>query len=193
MFCSKACQLTATSNYHSLLFGNSPFSVGQDVGPSTLEAKKKREAAQNALARYVKESGKVSPLIVARCTARSIIEQMNKLTPGSVSVTLDLPEAGKTLVGNEYSFTEHLERLRYLEIVPTPTDEAKLVRDIFNAAVPGLEDFLQDERYSVMKGKVLYNAIGVSFEGGRLDKVSSCWFRNIDLDMSDVAQGWGAL
>lgn len=176
MFCSKACQLTANSNYHSLLFGNTPFTIGKDVGPSTPEAKKKREAAQNALAKYVRETGKLSPLIVARCIARSIIEQMNKLTPGSVPVTLDLPEAGKTLVGDEYSFSEHLERLRYLEIVPAPTDEAKLVRDIFNAAVPGLEDFLQDDRYSIMKGKVLYNAIGVSFGGGRLDKVSSCQF-----------------
>ncbi|KAF8338939.1 uncharacterized protein EI90DRAFT_3039762 [Cantharellus anzutake] len=153
-FCSKACQLAATSNYHDLLFGNTPFSVGKDVGPSSPEAKKRRETAQNALVKFVEESGKPAPLIVARCIARSIIEQMNKLNPGSAS----------------YSFSDHLERLRYLEIVPTPNEEAKLVRDIFNAAVPGLEDFLKDDRYSVIKGKVLYNAIGISFGGGRPDK-----------------------
>ena len=180
-FCSKACQLACTSQSHNLLFGNTVLlPANAATRTPTVEDAEKRREVQTSFAEYVKTSGKLSSLLVARCVARMISNEIVKLAPGSPlspPPPSDLPEAdtagSSASSGAEYTFYDHVERLRFLEIPPTPAEdiEVELVRNLLNSAMAGLDEFIQDERYLVLKGKVLYNTIGVSFGGGRLDKV----------------------
>jgi hypothetical protein len=49
--------------------------------------------------------------------------------------------------------------------------EAEHLRAILKANLGGLEDFVTDERYTVLVGKMAYNAYGISPASGRDDKV----------------------
>jgi len=182
-FCSKACQLSCTLQSHNLLFGNAVLLPADATTkmPIPDDAAKRRDV-QISFAEYIKDSGKLSPLLVARCVARMISNEIVKIVPGSpVSPPppSDLPEADTASAaassGAEYTFYDHMDRLRFLEVPPTPAEdtEIELLRNVLNSAMAGLDDFIQDERYRVLKGKILYNAIGVSFGGGRLDKPKS--------------------
>jgi len=60
-----------------------------------------------------------------------------------------------------------LERLRYLEIKPTAMEKKKeleLIIGMLSNSIPGIEEFITEERYLTLKGKVLYNALGVRTE-----------------------------
>lgn len=63
-----------------------------------------------------------------------------------------------------------MERVRFLEL-SRKENEAEHLRAILKTNLQGLEDFVTDERYTVLIGKMAYNAYGVSFSGGRDDKV----------------------
>lgn len=79
--------------------------------------------------------------------------------------------AASEAVHSDYSLYDHLERLRYLE-VEAPAQETKLLRSVFQTALPGLEAFITDERHATLKGKMAYNAYGVVYNRGRDDRVS---------------------
>ncbi|KAH9977752.1 hypothetical protein BGW80DRAFT_1284013 [Lactifluus volemus] len=116
---------------------------------------KKLEDAQAALARFVRESGGTQVILVARFIARQVInETRNEWT-----------EHGYTLF-------DHMERVRFLELSGKEY-EADHLRAILKANLQGLEDFVTDERYTVLTGKMAYNAYGISFSGGRDDKPPS--------------------
>jgi import receptor subunit TOM20 len=63
-----------------------------------------------------------------------------------------------------------VERVRYLELTGKEGG-AEQLRAILKANLPGLDDFVTDERYTVLVGKMAYNAYGILPEGGRDDKV----------------------
>ena len=73
--------------------------------------------------------------------------------------------------GEEYLLADHIERLRYLELVPDATG-IKHLAQVLECALPGLEQFVTEERHATLLGKMAYNAYGVYFNGGRDDKVS---------------------
>ena len=85
----------------------------------------------------------------------------------------ELPEVPKEskLV---YSFYDYIERLRSMEILAGPTEEAEMThcRTLLKLAMEGLEEFLDDEKYLTLKGKIAYNAFGVTYSGGRTNRVS---------------------
>jgi len=70
---------------------------------------------------------------------------------------------------DENSDYDHMERLRYVDTEVTP-EEKTLLSNVLTAALPGLERLLGDDRHDVLKGKMRYNSIGVSFNGGRDEK-----------------------
>lgn len=82
----------------------------------------------------------------------------------------DLPEPDD---GAMYAFYDHVDRLRYLDVQGADAEklEMTLLKDMLTGAMPGLEEFIKDERYLVLKGKVLFNTIGIAYSGGRLNKV----------------------
>ena len=191
-YCSKACQIASFSSSHNLLFGPQPV-VEQPADSEslpTLEDITKRQHAQHAFAALLKESGKLSSLLVARFVARTISVELAKLTSlnpgiaaGLPAPPADLPEPDQPGPGEGYGFYDHVERLRFLEVEQSGQEDAEmtLLKDIFRGAMPGLESFIVDERYLVLKGKILFNAIGVAFSGGRLTKVRATSPGQVDL------------
>ncbi|KDQ20600.1 hypothetical protein BOTBODRAFT_169335 [Botryobasidium botryosum FD-172 SS1] len=168
-YCSEDCQLQSEAHWHSLLFGSSTPVPGAQ--PLTAEAQAKRKAAQEKFADYIKTHEHVSPLLIARFVARMITEESAKMSsPEKPLPASKLPEPSENAL--EYGFYDHVERLRFLEVTSTPAEEeeTKVLRDVLLTALEGLEEFVHDERYLVLKGKILYNAIGVYFDDGRDDK-----------------------
>lgn len=122
-----------------------------------------RKAAQQKLVESIRATGKVGLLLVARFIARMVGDETKKLAAAS---------AGEN-TSDDYSLFDHIERLRYLEIsdADCATDD-EILAEVLKLSAEGLEEFLKNGRYSMLLGKMAYNAIGVTFSGGRDDKVS---------------------
>ncbi|KAF9464812.1 hypothetical protein BDZ94DRAFT_1281731 [Collybia nuda] len=167
-FCSKACLVANKTQSHSLLFTTEPpLPVEIGSAPVSPEAIQARSAAQADFAEYVKKEGRAAPLLVARFIARQVALETMKMVEGGKKPTdeNDFTDAES----GEYLLADHIERLRYLEVVP-PTEELSLIVKVLQTALPGLEQFVTDERHATLLGKMTYNAFGVCFGGGRDDK-----------------------
>jgi len=168
VYCSKDCQVKSKLQSQNLLFSLEsplPSEIGPPMPPQAVE---ERNKAQAAFIAYIKHTARAAPLLVARFIARQVAVETAKMSPVSSGLlTSELPECD----GGEYTLYDHIERLRYLE-VPAPENEMKLLREVLQTALPGLEQFVTDERHATMLGKMGYNTFGVCFGGGRDDKVS---------------------
>lgn len=174
VFCSKDCQIKSKSQSEGLLFGLEP-PLPLEMAPDMPgDSKEERDVAQAAFVEYINKGGKAAPLLTARFIARQVDAETAKMMPGTIAtqVASDLPEAEE----GDYTLYDHLERLRYLE-VNAPEEEIKLLGKVLSTALPGLEQFVTDERHSTLLGKMAYNAYGVCFNGGRNDKVYSLFVR----------------
>ncbi|KAF4619887.1 hypothetical protein D9613_004960 [Agrocybe pediades] len=173
-YCSKACMLASKSQHHSLLFTLDP-ALPPEIpsAPATPELQEARREAQAKLAEHITKERRLVPLLVARFIARQVAFETQKLAQATApGTTFAAPEADYTDSDNKsekYVLADHIERLRYLETVPNK-DEFKLLRDVLAAALPGLEEFISDDKYATLCGKMAYNAFGVCFGGGRDDR-----------------------
>ena len=167
VYCSKECQVKAKNQYQNLLFGLEPplpLEMAPIIPPKLLE---ERNAAQVAFVNYLKRTVSAAPLLVAKFIARQVAIETAKISPVPISSPpADFPEADE----GEYSLNDHVERLRYLE-VSASSEEMKLLNDVLKYALPGLEQFVTEERHATLSGKMSYNTFGVCFSGGREDKV----------------------
>lgn len=100
---------------------------------------------ERALFDYSKDSNRKYPDMLAKFLAKMVHEE-----------TLN--------TGEEYNLFDHIERLRYLEIRPSEAEEKEiaLLKAALGAKIPGIEEFINEERYLTLKGKLLYNAYGLS-------------------------------
>lgn len=169
-YCSKDCQLKAHTQSQGLLFTADPpvpdALLGAGAAPANTAA---RADAQAAWATHLAGVGRSAPLLVARLIARQVANETLKMLPSASTPKLpggDAPEAD----GGDYTLYDHLERIRFLEVNP-PKAEMELLRNVLQTALPGLEEFVTDERHATLLGKMMYNAYGVCFGGGRDDKV----------------------
>ena len=176
-FCSVACQQAAKTQYQNLLFSSEsplPEQLSAALPPTMEEARRK---AQAEFAEYVRKEGKAGPLLVARFIARQVAVEVQKMGSGSglsrPKVVSDFTDAD---TGEEdgYGLADHIERLRFLEVQPNVTESVALA-GVLNAALPGLEEFVTQERLATLSGKMMYNAFGVSYGSGRDDKVRSAF------------------
>ncbi|KAF9586495.1 hypothetical protein BGW38_003620 [Lunasporangiospora selenospora] len=64
----------------------------------------------------------------------------------------------------EYNPFDHIERLRFLEVRPSAAEEKEiqLLKLALGSKIPGIEEFINEDRYLTLKGKLLYNAYGVT-------------------------------
>ncbi|PPQ68307.1 hypothetical protein CVT25_001395 [Psilocybe cyanescens] len=174
-YCSKACMLASKNQYHSLLFTlDSPLPSEIPSMPPSPEVQQHRSEAQAKFADFVKKEGRLSLLLVARFIARQVAGETQKLvsatSPGMAAAAAangDFTDADHPI--EKYVLADHLERLRYLEVVPNAA-ETKLLSDVLSSALPGLEEFITEEKYATSCGKMAYNAFGVCFGGGRDDR-----------------------
>ena len=167
VYCSKDCQVKSKIQSQNLLFSLDPplpTELAPLMPPQGLEARKN---AQMAFVAYIKRISKAAPLLVAKFIARQVaFETANMIPLGSSLFGSDLPEAD----GGQYTLYDHIERLRYLD-VPAPEQEVKLLSNVLKTALPGLEQFITDERHAMLLGKMGYNMYGICFDSGRDDKV----------------------
>lgn len=167
--------ISSKKQSHSLLFTLDPALPPEIPSapppPVALEA---RREAQTKFAEYIKSSGKSVPLLVARFIARQVQGETQKLvqatSPGAVHGAPENDYTDADAGVERYVLADHLERLRYLEMVPNATETELLVK-VLQTALPGLEEFITAEKYATFSGKMAYNAFGVCFGGGRDDKV----------------------
>lgn len=169
VYCSKVCQTKAGIESHNLLFGlEPPFPNLPSATPTSNLSEPKRREAQERLVASLSD-GKVTPLLVARFIGRQVTAEITKLGTDAVGTTPITASGGASAEG--YSLYDHIERLRYLEL-SIQHEEVQLISQVLEMAMPGLEQFVTDERYATLRGKMAYNAIGVCFGTGRHDKVS---------------------
>lgn len=168
VYCSKDCQLKSKAQSQNLLFSLEPYLPPElDGGVVAAQSTEQREKAQSAFAESVKSKSKSAPLLAARFVARQVALETAKMIPGQ-STLVDLPKFVEK--GEDYGLYDHLERLRFVE-TSVEESEIKMLRDVLAAALPGLETAVNDEQYALWKGKMLYNAFGICYGGGRDDKV----------------------
>lgn len=167
-FCSKECEAKLKAESQSLLFGPEyaiPIELNPNQDPETA---KKREDAQTAFARFARDSGGIQFMLVARFIARQVVNETVKLLPASHPTrSSQVPDEW---AANGYTLFDHMERVRYLEL-NGKEGGAEQLRVILKANLSGLEEFVTDERYTVLIGKMAYNTYGISPSGGRDDKV----------------------
>lgn len=72
-------------------------------------------------------------------------------------------EKAKSGVTDGYSSWDHVDRFRYLELAPTPQNlkELTLIKELLGPKVTGVDEFLTEERFLMLKGKILFNAYSV--------------------------------
>ena len=174
-YCSKACMIASKKQYHSLLFSSDPPIPPEVPVPPSLPDVETRRAAQIKFVEFLQRENRASPLLLARFVGRQVAAELQKMveatTPGAKRSSLvkdDFTDADGA--GQDYGIGDHMERLRYLEIVPNK-EEIALLSTVLQMALPGLEGFVLEERHAILSGKVTYNAFGVCYSGGRDDRV----------------------
>jgi import receptor subunit TOM20 len=121
---------------------------------------------------FLKNENRVSPLLVARFVARQVTSELQKLIDATTPtkkinvVEDDFTNSDST----DYGLVDHIDRLRYLDIAPDKKEIA-LLSDVLQTALPGLGGFVPEERYTILSGRMTYNAFGVSYNGGRDNRV----------------------
>ncbi|KAH8106022.1 MAS20-domain-containing protein [Cristinia sonorae] len=170
VYCSKDCQVKCNVQSQNLLFSLEPYLPPElDAGVVAAGNNEERDTAQAAFAKFIKSKGKSAPLMSARFVGRQVAMETAKMVPGHAALA-ELPRFVED--GNDYGLYDHIERLRFIE--PTvEADEVTLLRKVLAAALPGLETAVNDEQYAMWKGKMLYNAYGICYGGGRDDKPPS--------------------
>ena len=168
--------IASQNQSHRLLFSSEPPLPAEfPVPPIPPEVQEARRAAQIKFVEFLKKENRASPLLLARFVARQITAELQKTIEMSSNnknnvVEDDFTDSDGTDHG--YGIGDHMERLRYLEIAPDKKEIA-LLSNVLQLALPGLEGFVLEERYAILSGKMAYNAFGVSYNGGRDDRVRS--------------------
>lgn len=171
VYCSTDCQTKAKSYSQGLLFTlESPLPASMAAEMSTA-ANEDRDRAQAAFAEYLKKTGKAAPELVARFIARQVSAETAKMMPAALRAATTVTAEPVLTDGGDYTLYDHLERLRYLEVTP-PEEQTKLLKEVLQMALPGLEQFVTEERHATYLGGMAYNAFGVFYGNGRDDKVS---------------------
>lgn len=158
VFCSQKCNLRAKLQTENFLFGEgSALPLGVDDEPSH-EAKADRREAQDAYIDLWKESGKAGVMIAARITALQVNAEIIKVVPNADALKDEFP---RLCFVNDYSISDHMERLRYIDL-DIPKGELRGLHHLLATTFPALIASHTDERHTVLRGKVAYNAIAVT-------------------------------
>ncbi|KAJ1806214.1 hypothetical protein LPJ56_005169, partial [Coemansia sp. RSA 2599] len=105
----------------------------------------------------VKKNHELAPIMIAKFFGVLVDREKKKELARTVGLSLD------PSMEDEYSIWEHLECMRYLELLPT-TNDVVLMRklsELMSAGVPGISEFVTGDRYTTLKGKLEYNAYAV--------------------------------
>jgi import receptor subunit TOM20 len=181
-YCSQECKTHAEEQYQSLLFNAIPPATPANPTPKqTAAQKEERKNAQEAFATLIKGSGRTAALLIIRFVGQLLADEHHKLLGSEMKYELPQVDKESKLT---YSFYDYIERLRSIEIKAGEHEETEMpqCRTLLKLAVEGLEEFLDDEKYLTLKGKFAYNSFGVTYDGGRKDRV--CFVCNSSIILS---------
>ncbi|KAJ1751479.1 mitochondrial import receptor subunit tom20 [Coemansia sp. RSA 1821] len=140
VYCSEKCRQDAYDAYHQYLCPSSSSSTAREF------------------AELAKKTHELAPVLIAKFFGILVDREKKK----ELARALGVSEKQKT-EADEYTTWEHLESMRYLELIPTASDAQVLRKlgELMSNSVPGLNEFVTSERYSMLKGKLDYNAYAV--------------------------------
>lgn len=165
VYCSEDCQKASVAQSLSLLIGKDvPLPVEMPGMPPI--PKDERAAAQKELVEEWQKSQSSAFLMTAKLAAMQVLAELSKVL-GLDAIRMYMPAV---CVDGEYTIFDHLERLRFVESA-APEGEHEKLKQVLNTSLPFLDDIHNDERHSNYRAKVVYNSLGISFDGGREDKV----------------------
>lgn len=164
VYCSKECQLKEKYEINFLFGSESILPPQLDDGTWVL-SKDKRAAAQAAFISALNKYEGNNHSILARFIAKQVGAETMKLAGGTT------PQPDVAEPEGQYTMTDHMDRLRYIELA-APEDLENALKDYLGAQVPGLEATFSENKYAVFLGKLAFNVYGVCFSGGRDDRVS---------------------
>ncbi|CAO3694489.1 unnamed protein product [Umbelopsis ramanniana] len=135
VFCSQSCYEKANEEYHQFLCTNN-------------KTKDDASSQEQAFVNFAKEKNVKYPYLIARFLATMVHDEIEKAKSG---------------VTDGYSSWDHVDRFRYLELAPTPQNlkELTLIKELLGPKVTGVDEFLTEERFLMLKGKILFNAYSV--------------------------------
>ncbi|KAK4519509.1 ubiquitin-protein ligase (E3) [Mucor velutinosus] len=133
-FCSKECETKGSEQYHTFLCSNSKLT-------SDNKAVEFRSYAQINNVKY--------PQMIAQFLSSMVAEEMEKNKLGK-----DAPR---------YSAWDHIERFNQQELQANEetVKEATMIKELLASKVPGIDEFLSDEIYLLLKGKLNENTFEI--------------------------------
>ncbi|KAI9499217.1 hypothetical protein BDB00DRAFT_880921 [Zychaea mexicana] len=140
-FCSAECEKVATENYHRYLCTNNKPQEGEaDVSNKEL-----------AFFEYTKENNVKYSSMIAKFLSTMVAEEMERTRNGQSS-------------DSTFNSWDHIDRFRYLDTSATENTkrEIEMLKEMLGTKVQGINEFLTDEIYLMLKGKMLFNAYGVN-------------------------------
>ncbi|KAJ2443076.1 mitochondrial import receptor subunit tom20, partial [Coemansia sp. RSA 2424] len=139
IYCSEKCRQDAYDGYHQFLCPSSPNSTAREF------------------ALLAQQSHDLAPILIAKFFGLLVDREKKKELARALGI------AGETTEADKYTTWEHLECMRYLELIPTAGDSAILRKlgELMSHSVPGLVEFVTSDRYTMLKGKLDYNAYAV--------------------------------
>ncbi|KAJ2014784.1 mitochondrial import receptor subunit tom20, partial [Coemansia sp. S680] len=139
VYCSEKCRQDAYDGYHQFLCPSSASSTAREFALLT------------------QQSHELAPILIAKFFGLLVDREKKKELARALGI------AGETTEADKYTTWEHLECMRYLELLPT-TSDARILRklgELMSHSVPGLVEFVTSDRYTMLKGKLDYNAYAV--------------------------------
>ncbi|CAO0803639.1 unnamed protein product [Mucor circinelloides] len=133
-FCSKECETKGNEEYHTFLCSNSKLT-------SNTKAMEFNSYAKTNNVKY--------PQMIAQFLSSMVAEEIEKTKLGK--------EAPR------YSAWDHIERFNQqeLEANEDTVKEANMIKELLASKVPGIDEFLSDEIYLLIKGKLNENSFKI--------------------------------
>ncbi|KAI8376116.1 uncharacterized protein BYT42DRAFT_546835 [Radiomyces spectabilis] len=153
VFCSAECEKRANEEYHKYLCAkNKPTVSSEDQEPKEADEAEdaNTEGKELAFVEFSKNKNRKYPYMIARFLATMVTEEMEKNKSGESSE-------------NTYNLWDHVDRFRYLDTKASADseEEMEILKNLLGPKVQGISDFLTDEIYLMLKGKLLFNAYAV--------------------------------
>ncbi|RCH83098.1 hypothetical protein CU097_007496, partial [Rhizopus azygosporus] len=132
-FCSEDCESAANQQYHQYLCTNSKVNTNAD------------ESKETTFVKYVQDQNSKYPQMIAQLFTAMVAEELDKKNRP------------------KYNSWDHIERLKGAELTPTDkhANETKMIKELLSSKVPGIDEFLTDEVYLMLLGKMNENAFDV--------------------------------
>ncbi|KAF7724917.1 hypothetical protein EC973_000576 [Apophysomyces ossiformis] len=136
VFCSDVCKEKGNEQYHKYM-----------CAKDKVEDATEKEAI--SFVEFSRQSNKKYPSMIARFLSTMVAEEVAKSQQGSTEDT--------------YNSWDHVDRFKYLETAPSveSNQEIELLKALLGPKVQGISEFLTNEIYLMLKGKLIYNAYAI--------------------------------